>query len=506
MSVANKIILSSTLVAILAALAGLLGWKNLRSIKGVYSAKVTEYHEVATAINLTQRSLGQLRSETQSLSLDSTNPQTTERRSALSQDLLVLAQEVAIHTQRHPDWDLKNLQRYFLAYQESATQMLARTDWVVEEGKAWQGHETDLVQALEEVREREYAECQVVGQQVVTQLRELFTWVVVVSLLTFLLAIVFGQLIARGLSAALNALQESARRLQAGDYSSRLDKIGEGELDKLGDTFNQLADDLEKAQIIERQNEELASLNHKLKLKNDSLDSFVYRVSHDLKAPVVNLQSFLKMLRRQLGEELSDRVEKSLFYMDQSADKLQLTIRDLLEVSRIEQSLHAEKQLVALAPMIEDIKEENVRLIEESGAQISTAFGVSEVYFSPPNLKSILVNLIINSVKYRSPDRVPKIQVSTQEHAGETCLTIVDNGLGMDLERYGKKLFGMFNRFHDHVEGSGVGLYIVKKLVEENGARLELDSSLGKGTTFWIYFPQMPTNTPAQKTTAKANS
>ncbi|MEO0777338.1 MAG: HAMP domain-containing sensor histidine kinase, partial [Bacteroidota bacterium] len=201
---------------------------------------------------------------------------------------------------------------------------------------------------------------------------------------------------------------------------------------------------------------------------------------------------------RQLRAEQDERVEQSLFYMDQSAEKLQRTIRDLLEVSRIERSLPVEKRWVSLSEVVEELRLEHLGWMEESRAQILTDFEVAEVYFSPPNLKSILANLLTNSIKYRSPERDPIISVSSHLREQWLCLSISDNGMGIDLERYGAKLFGMFNRFHNHVEGSGVGLYIVKKLVEECGGRLEVDSEEGRGTTFRIYLPLESEHSPTK--------
>jgi PAS domain S-box-containing protein len=113
-----------------------------------------------------------------------------------------------------------------------------------------------------------------------------------------------------------------------------------------------------------------------------------------------------------------------------------------------------------------------------------------EIHFAAVNLKSILINLLSNAIKYRSPERAPFIQVDSYRQNGCLVLQVQDNGLGMDLARSGTRLFGMFTRLHNHVEGSGIGLYIVKRIVENHQGRIEVDSQVGEGTTFKVHLPQ----------------
>jgi signal transduction histidine kinase len=103
-------------------------------------------------------------------------------------------------------------------------------------------------------------------------------------------------------------------------------------------------------------------------------------------------------------------------------------------------------------------------------------------------LDSILINLFSNAVKYRDPERPSRISVRTERIDGETCLSVTDNGLGIDLEAYGDKLFTLYGRFHSHVDGKGLGLYLVKTHVRAMGGRIGLESEPGKGSTFRVFF------------------
>jgi signal transduction histidine kinase len=126
-------------------------------------------------------------------------------------------------------------------------------------------------------------------------------------------------------------------------------------------------------------------------------------------------------------------------------------------------------------------------MIEDTNTTIITDFKVDHLYFARINLRSILYNLLSNAIKYRSPERNPEIKISTSQKDRYIVLTIQDNGLGLN-ENQQKRLFTMFKRFHTHVDGTGIGLYIVKRIVENKEGKIEVGSKKGEGTTFKIYF------------------
>ena len=110
--------------------------------------------------------------------------------------------------------------------------------------------------------------------------------------------------------------------------------------------------------------------------------------------------------------------------------------------------------------------------------------------FSAKNLRSVVYNLLSNALKYRHPERAPAVRLSYQAIGDYQVLAVQDNGLGLDLAQGQERLFAMFQRLHTHVEGTGLGLYMVKRMVENAGGRIEVQSQLGKGTTFSVYFPK----------------
>ena len=126
-------------------------------------------------------------------------------------------------------------------------------------------------------------------------------------------------------------------------------------------------------------------------------------------------------------------------------------------------------------------------LVADTNASINTSFEVDAILYARKNLRSIMYNLVSNAVKYRSPDRTPEVQVNTYRQDGYVVLEVADNGLGIKPEQQ-HKLFSMFKRLHTHVEGTGIGLYIVKRIVENAGGHIKLESEVGKGATFKVYF------------------
>ncbi len=127
-------------------------------------------------------------------------------------------------------------------------------------------------------------------------------------------------------------------------------------------------------------------------------------------------------------------------------------------------------------------------MIVASGAQLAVDLsGCPAIHFSEKNLRSVVYNLISNALKYRSPERVPLVRIGCESTPTDQVLTVGDNGLGMEPGRL-NQLFTMFKRFHDHVEGSGIGLYMIKKMVENAGGKIEVESQVGVGSTFRVYF------------------
>jgi signal transduction histidine kinase len=142
-----------------------------------------------------------------------------------------------------------------------------------------------------------------------------------------------------------------------------------------------------------------------------------------------------------------------------------------------------------LAAVVEAVRLDLAPLLEATAAHVTVDLGACEtVPFAPQYLRSILYNLLSNAVKYRHPARVPQVQLRCHIADQMTVLEVADNGLGLSESQQGK-LFRLFERLHGTIEGSGVGLYMVKRIVENMGGTIGVRSELGVGTTFTVAFP-----------------
>lgn len=228
-----------------------------------------------------------------------------------------------------------------------------------------------------------------------------------------------------------------------------------------------------------------------LKINND-LDNFIYTASHDLKAPVSNIEGLLNALRDSFQEkqgQIKDEYNDLLEMMEKSVVKFKETILDLTEISKVQKSDNEDLEQINLVDVLEDVKESIGQEILKSRAVISYDFSqAKKISFSKKNIKSIIYNLLSNAIKYRDDTREADIHIFTERLPNYILLSVKDNGLGIE-ENNKTKIFTMFKRFHSHVDGTGIGLYIVKRIIDNAGGKIEVESEIGAGSCFKVYFP-----------------
>ena len=243
-------------------------------------------------------------------------------------------------------------------------------------------------------------------------------------------------------------------------------------------------------QRIDHAQHQLRDNNAQLTRANVDLDNFIYTASHDLKAPISNIEGLLDALLMELpaATAQSEEISPLLDLMQESVNRFKRTIEHLTEVSRLQKEHGGYVVPVDLVAVIHDVCLDLEPIIQSTGARLEVDVQATPVVlFSEKNLRSVVFNLLSNALKYRAPTRPPHVYLRTWAEAGHTVLEVRDNGLGLDAA-YLDRLFGMFQRFHDHVEGSGIGLYMVKKMVENAGGRITVASELGTGSVFSVYF------------------
>jgi PAS domain S-box-containing protein len=260
-------------------------------------------------------------------------------------------------------------------------------------------------------------------------------------------------------------------------------KIVQDKLASTQEKLRRLNNELEGR--VKERTKELLKSNEELKRMNADLDNFIYIASHDLKSPIDNIEGFIHLLKDSLVGRTTAEEDEFLDRMKTSVNRFRKTIIELRRITIVQRNLGDEIEDANLNEVIEDIKTEISYLIENTNATIVTSFHVHVIKYGVKNIKSVLYNLITNAIKFRSPARKPVIKISTEESDEGVLLCVQDNGLGLTPEEK-NKLFIMFKRLHDHVEGTGVGLYIVKRIIESNGDKIEVESEKGKSTTFKI--------------------
>ncbi|GGG03507.1 sensor histidine kinase [Pontibacter amylolyticus] len=244
--------------------------------------------------------------------------------------------------------------------------------------------------------------------------------------------------------------------------------------------------------LAARQQSALEHKNTELERINLDLDTFIYTASHDLRSPIMNIEGLMDILKRELeaSDALNSTTEEILQYVVDSVNRFKRTIADLTEISRMQKgfSESASSEVINIKEVYDEIMADMNSPARLKDCFIHTDLQVYQLTFSRKNFRSILYNLISNAIKFQSPDRDCLITLSTRLEEPWVVLSMKDNGLGINV-RQQTQLFTMFKRFHDHVEGTGIGLYMVKRILENAGGKIEVESEEDAGTEFRLYFP-----------------
>jgi two-component system CheB/CheR fusion protein len=236
---------------------------------------------------------------------------------------------------------------------------------------------------------------------------------------------------------------------------------------------------------------QLKSIQHQLDKKNEilvrineDLDNFVHTASHDLLAPLGRIEGSITVMNQM--EVADPELKQFMLIIDDSIRKFRSLINDIAAVAKIEdQALITE--VVDLHEILDNIEWSLEDKIQQTGALITRDFQVSQIHFSKKNLRSILFNLVSNAIKYRS-EHSPLIGVQTIRNSAGIVLSVNDNGQGMD-QRGIDKIFDKYARITTDREGQGIGLYLAKKMIDAAGGHIEVESVIGSGSKFRLYFP-----------------
>ncbi len=261
---------------------------------------------------------------------------------------------------------------------------------------------------------------------------------------------------------------------------------GRDKLEEANSLINQFNTQLQ--QLVEEKSKNLYLANEELVKHNNELRQFSYTVSHNLRGPVARLLGLSKLFDIENSEEGKTQIVN---YIQQSTQDLDVILKDLSMIIDIRNELYTIREKILFE---DEWKKVCGSLIDEIKPNYSIVVDFSKathVFAIRPMLHSILYNLLSNAIKYQSPDRALRIVV--QSYIGDddqTYLEVKDNGLGLDLSRQRENVFKLYRRFHSHIGGKGLGLFIVKTQVEIMDGKIEIESELNKGTLFRIKLPK----------------
>ncbi|MDY7037814.1 MAG: ATP-binding protein [Thermodesulfobacteriota bacterium] len=244
-----------------------------------------------------------------------------------------------------------------------------------------------------------------------------------------------------------------------------------------------------KAEAALRENEKrLEELLGELEAKNRELETFTYSVSHDLKTPIVTIEGYIGAFREDFGSLLTEKSERYFNYMSNATQKMALLIDDLLKLSRIGH-LPGQKREFSFASIVQEVLTLFKPQIEQNHIEINIVKDFPVIYGDKKQVLQMMENLLSNALKYLGKDNPsPRIDMGVEKKDGHDIFFVKDNGIGIEA-RYFDKMFEGFQRLpHSKslANGTGLGLTIVKRVIENHGGRIWLTSEPGKGTTFFF--------------------
>lgn len=249
--------------------------------------------------------------------------------------------------------------------------------------------------------------------------------------------------------------------------------------------FGSIVRDVTADKNIQMERERFVS---ELQAKNGELERYTYTVSHDLKTPLITIRGFLDYLEKDLAANRSERVKQDVDYILNAADKMQHLLDNLLELSRIGRILNP-VQVVAAEAVVQDAANLTAGRLENRHVTLEVEPGLPMISCDRTRLTQVYQNLIDNAVKFMGDQPEPHIWVGQTQRDGEPLLFVRDNGMGIAPEHL-TRVFGLFDKLNRNTEGTGIGLALVKRIIETHGGRIWVESEgPGKGSTFYFTLP-----------------
>lgn len=309
-----------------------------------------------------------------------------------------------------------------------------------------------------------------------------------ISLFLLIIVVALAVSIANSISKPIRELTKVSGIIAGGDLSARVNITTGDEIHELADSFNTMTDSLVEAKAnVEQKKDELEAVNKEL-------DSFVYTASHDLRAPLRGIDAFANLLESDYTDKLDAEGKDYLARIRSGVNRMTQLIDDLLTLSRISRIKNPYED-VPIKELIKSVVERIEFDIEKHKVELKIADNLPIVYCDRIKMAEVFLNLINNGIKFSSKNKEekPRVEIGYTRKNGGHQFSVKDNGIGIDKQHH-EQVFGIFKRLHkqEEYEGSGAGLGIVKKIIDDHNGRIWIESELGQGATFYFTLPDIP--------------
>ncbi len=374
----------------------------------------------------------------------------------------------------------------------------------LDQAKAEQGRkEFDRLRALWDRQDTDLTEAVQDGRAQLIHERTVRDWILGGMVAAFLLAGLGCAVLVRiQVTRPLEALSTASRRVSGGDFGYVITGRGPADLIAVANSVEgmrwhivaELEASREQQQELTRQAADLDEQAVELRRSNAELEQFAYVASHDLQEPLRKIASFCQLLEKRYGDALDDRGRQYIDFAVDGARRMQVLINDLLTFSRVGRVNDA-RVPVGLDQALDKALANLGAAVEESGARVDRPEHLPEIVGDPTLLTMLWQNLVGNALKFRRPERTPHVSITCGTDPDEPdslLMTVTDNGIGIP-EQFKDKVFIIFQRLHsrDAYGGTGIGLALCKKIVEQHGGRIWIDTAHTDGTRFCFTLPSL---------------
>jgi len=306
------------------------------------------------------------------------------------------------------------------------------------------------------------------------------TWIGLVG--AAILILVLGGVTTRSIVQPLARLSGAVENIRKGDYSQELRINKTDEIGRLEASFNSMTNQLQNNKRLQQE------FIEQLEQKNSELERFAYTVSHDLKSPLVTVKGFLGMLEKDIEIGQKEAIDKDIDFLKTATDTMGELLNDLLELSRVGRVINP-STLISMTEVCDEVVNALQGSIKERHAEIKIMPDMPNVYADRGRIKEVIQNLLENAIKFSRDSDHPKINIYSETRANKALFIVEDNGIGIESAHH-DKIFLLFERLDAKADGTGVGLALVKRIVETHGGEIWIESPVDlEGSRFCFTLP-----------------